>query len=184
MQSPGAKAISSRYLQLGTAPVPDTDLVPNGPVSRFGSHCMTKRWGKQLPAYRLCSARVLGWLSQSQGLPGCSTSPKLSLFAKYTQTREAGEERCVQCHRATWEQKAAVLDPTKQYWLLRDKPGALGNSALFGDSSLTCLVPIFGMGDDIGCLICGFPARPAFWRCCKGDVFLALWTNSCASVYL
>lgn len=27
------------------------------------------------------------------------------------------------------EQKAALPDPTKQCWLLRDKPGALGNSA-------------------------------------------------------
>ena len=184
LASPGAKAIPSRHLQLGTAPVPDADLMPNGLVSSFGILCMAKRWGKQPPAHRPCSAHVLGWLSQSQGLPGCSTSPRPSQFAKHAQTREAGKERCAQCHTATWKQKAEVLDTTKQYRLLRDKPGALGNFTLFGDSSLTCLVPFFGMGSDTGCLICGFPARSAFWRCCKGDVFLTLWTNSNASVYL
>ena len=184
LASPGAKTISSRYLQLGTAPVPAADLVPNGPVSRFGILYVAKRWGRQLPAHRPCSTCVLGWLSQNQGLPGCSTSPRPSLFAKHEQTRETGEERCAQCHTATWEQKAAVLDPTEQHWLLRDKPGALENSALFGDLSLTCLVPIFGMGSGTSCLMCGFPARLAFQRCCKDDVFLTVWTNSRASVYL
>lgn len=122
LASLGAKAISSRYLQPGTAPVPDVDLMPNSPVSRFGILCMTKRWGRQLPAHRPCSARVLGWLSQSQGLPGCSTSPRLSLLAKHAQSREAGEERCAQCHTATLEQKASVLGPTKRYWLLWEIP--------------------------------------------------------------
>lgn len=107
--SPGAMVISSRYLHLGTAPVPDADLVPKSPASSFGILCMAKRWGRQLPAHRLCSTHVLGWLSQSQGLSGCSTSPRLSLFAKHAQTREAGDERCAWCHTATWEQKAAVL---------------------------------------------------------------------------
>lgn len=70
----------------------------------------------------------------------------------------------------------------RRYWLLRDKPGGLGNFALFGDSPLTCLIPIFGMGGDTGCMICGFPARPAFWRCCKGDEFLTLDKFPCLSL--
>lgn len=52
-----------------------------------------------------------------------------------------------------------------------------GNSCLMQRHITALTVLILGMGDDTGCLISGFPARPAFWRCCKGGVFLTLRTK-------
>lgn len=76
LASPGAKAISSRYLWLGIAPASDADLMPSGPVSSFGIVFMAKRWGSCQPTSH---AVLMSWdgFSSAKGSQDAPPPPDL-----------------------------------------------------------------------------------------------------------
>lgn len=91
LASPGAKIISSRYLQLGIAPAPDADLMPSGPASSFGILFMAKRCGSCQPTSH---AVLVSWdgFSRAKGSQNAPSPHLPCLPSMHRPERQEGKD--------------------------------------------------------------------------------------------